>query len=292
MRDHRVQVIQVANSEHLAEQAEWLFRQQYRQSITVRGRLTVALSGGRTPRGLYERLAVNTPPGNRRSQEAAPQHSNLSGSKNDGDNGRIDWAIDWERVHLFQADERYVPKDAEASNYRLIQESLLRHVPIPAEHVHRVHTESESVEMAAARYHDELADFFEVNGEKPPRLDLVVLGLGGDGHIASLFPGSEALTMTNRFAASVPASLTPAYARVTVTPAILQAARSLMVLVSGAEKAAMVGRLLKASQGESESCYQWRDEAAELPVSCLESVLDRVTWVIDAEAMTMVAASR
>lgn len=179
-----------------------------RQAESAPGQFSVALSGGSTPRALHERLAAD---------EFAAR-------------------IPWPKVHLFWGDERCVPPDHPDSNYGMTAAALLSRVPLPAENVHRIPGEFPP-SQAAERYESELRAFF---GEKPA-FDLVFLGMGEDGHTASLFPGSPALAESVRWAMEVEhtAPPPPLVSRVTLTFGVLNAARRVVFLVSGASKAGM-----------------------------------------------------
>lgn len=184
------------------------------------GRCAVALSGGATPTGLFQRLAA------------------------DPFTGRIEWP----RVQFFWSDERCVPPEHPDSNYRLARQVLLDHVPVPTRNVHRIRGEDEP-RQAAAAYEQVLRMAFAAS-EGPPgthpgsRFDLVLLGLGKDGHTASLFPGGMAVREDKRWVA---AELVPSAQvwRVTLTPVIINAAAEVVFLVAGAEKAGVLRRVLR-----------------------------------------------
>ena len=184
--------------------AEWLAA-GITSALTARRRCALALSGGETPRPAYELLAER----------------------------RLGHAIDWARVEVFFGDERAVPVDDPASNYRMAWDALLRRVPIPSANVHRMPAERPD-RAAAAREYERLL---------PPRLDVLVLGLGEDGHTASLFPGSPALEERDRRVVPAESPLPPA-GRLTITPPVIAAAESVAVMVSGVRKAAIVARAL------------------------------------------------
>jgi 6-phosphogluconolactonase len=174
-------------------------------AIRQRGRFAIALAGGRTPTKLYtlwahaENYGVRTP---------------------------------WDRVHLFWSDERYVPHDDPASNYRMARETLIDHVSIPAGNVHAMPTDSPEPAKAADAYEIELRSFF---GAGAPAFDLQLLGLGVEGHTASLFPGSPALEEKERWVAAVEvAAKLPR--RLTLTPMVFNQGRNTFFLVSGADK--------------------------------------------------------
>lgn len=143
-------------------------------------------------------------------------------------------AVDWTRVEVFFSDERAVPPDHPESNYRMVRLALLSRVPVPAGQVHRMEAERPDREIAAREYERAL----------PPRLDLMLLGMGPDGHTASLFPGSAALEERRRLVLPVTGPKPPAE-RLTLTPPAIEAARTLAVIASGSDKAAMVVRALE-----------------------------------------------
>lgn len=177
-------------------------------TASERGRCTVALAGGRTPRPLYERLAA-------------------------------DLRIPWPQVVVFWGDERYVPPDDPRSNARMAYEALLGRVPIPPENVHPMPTHFEQPEEAARAYEAVVRAAFC----GPPRFDLVLLGMGPDGHVASLFPGSPAVLETERWVVAVRAAADPPV-RLTLTLPVINRARRVDVLVAGAEKRAGLRRAL------------------------------------------------
>ncbi len=200
-----------AAAEEVARRAE--------EAVAARGAFTRALAGGSTPRALYRLLADPREPYRAR--------------------------IRWPAVHAFFGDERAVPADSPDSNARMAREALLDHVPLAS--VHRIPGEL-GAEAAADRCEADLRAHF---GEVPfPRFDLVLLGLGGDGHTASLFPGSPALGERQRWAVAGPAGLPPRVPRVTLTLPVLDAARAALFLVAGADKATALRRLVRPAAGE------------------------------------------
>ncbi len=217
-------------------------------AIAASGRFAVALSGGATPRGLYRLLADD------------PYAS----------------GVDWSCVHVFFGDERCVPPDDPASNYRMAREALLARVPIKEEAVHRIRGEDEPAAAAAAYERDLRAAFATPDG--PPRLspgsrfDLVMLGLGEDGHTASLFPGTAALRESARWVVAVhPAGLPTA--RVTLTPAVINAASDVVFLVSGRARAATLRRVREGPR-----------QPAALPAQIIAPRAGRLRWLVDAGA--------
>ncbi len=188
------------------------------RAVAERDRFTLALAGGSTPRRLYALLADPGEPFRGR--------------------------VPWERTHVFFGDERAVSPEHPDSNYRMAREALLAHVP--AASVHRIHGEEPG---AAEAYERELRSFFGVPaGGAPPRLDLVLLGLGPDGHTASLFPGSAALHETARWGATTFVARLAAR-RTTLTLPVLDRARAVLFLVSGPEKAEALRRVLAPAPG-------------------------------------------
>jgi 6-phosphogluconolactonase len=184
-----------------------------RAAVGRRGRFVVALSGGETPVAFYARLA-------------------FSGSD-----------LPWRNTHIFLADERCVPLDHPDSNYRMIEANLLRRVPIPPENVHPIAADQER-RAAAEAYESELRRFFRLADGEPPRFDLIMLGLGADGHTASLFPGDAGAGETRRLA--VPVSRpAPDHDRVSLTLPVINAAEAVVFLVIHAAKAAVLKAVLE-----------------------------------------------
>ena len=195
--------------ERLAEAAAHAFVREAAEAIAERGRFAVALAGGSTPKATYEVLARD--------------HAER---------------VDWPNVHVFFGDERTVPPDNEDSNYRMAREALLDHVPVGP--VHRMRGELPPDE-AAASYEDELNEFF---GGEPPALDLVMLGIGEDGHTASLFPGTPALEVTDRLVVANPVPKLET-TRLTLTAPALNAARQVVFLVAGEGKSEALAQILE-----------------------------------------------
>jgi len=194
-------------------------------AVAQRGRFAIALSGGRTPEKLYRLWA-----------ESERQNARTP----------------WDKVHLFWGDERYVRKDDPLSNYRMTREALIAHVPIPPANVHRVPGPEEfaTPEAAAEAYEADLRKFF---GSAPPFLDLQLLGLGVEGHTASLFPGSPALEEKTRWVMAVEAPAKPPQ-RLTMTPVVLNQARNTQFLVAGEDKREII-RALRTEPKTAPSQY-------------------------------------
>jgi 6-phosphogluconolactonase len=227
------------------------------ESIQARGRFTVALSGGTTPKRSYERLATR-------------EFADL---------------IDWERTHVLWSDERCVPPDDPQSNYRMAKEALLDRVPIPTEQIHRVRGEDQP-ERAAAQYERELRGLLQGSLSSPAerseksfsaQIDLVLLGLGEDGHTASLFPRQATVHENTRW---VMATLAPdgKLWRITLTPVIINAARNVTFVVSGASKA---GRLRQLIEGPF--------DPDTLPAQAIQPDQGRLTYMVDDAAFAAIS---
>jgi 6-phosphogluconolactonase len=232
----------VADPVQLALEGARFFAQQAAEAIGARGVFRVALSGGSTPRTLYRQLA--TP----------------------------DVSIDWAHVHLFFGDERHVPPDHADSNYRMVSEALLSHAPIPEANVHRIRTEMPDAKEAAADYEQVIRNAFRIHQGEWPRFDLVLLGMGPDGHTASLFPDTGVLQERSRLAAAVWVVSMQTW-RVSLTPPVLNHARDVLFLVSGAEKAATLHAVL---EGPS--------DPERLPAQLIAPSEGQVHWFVDAPA--------
>jgi 6-phosphogluconolactonase len=195
-------------------------RRVVREAIAQRGRFAIALSGGNTPQEMYKLWAAA---------------ANVDGAP-------------WDQVHLFWGDERYVDESDPLSNYRMAREAMIAHLPIPAANVHPMRGPDffPNPEAAAEEYEGELRKFF---GSGPPAFDVQLLGLGVEGHVASLFPGSPALTETQRWVVPVVAPAKPPQ-RLTLTPAVLNRGRNTFFLVVGENKREIVAALREEPEGK------------------------------------------
>ncbi|MDQ2768399.1 MAG: 6-phosphogluconolactonase [Gemmatimonadota bacterium] len=224
-----------------------------KHAIDAHGKFVVALSGGSTPRRMYELLALQ--PRARR--------------------------VNWSRVHVVWGDERCVPPDNADSNFRMAHEALLDHVPIPATNVHRVHGEDDPV-AAAASYESTLRTLFETQNGPPAsapgkNIDLALLGLGDNGHTASIFPESAAASEQSRW---VMAEYVPVVSmwRVTLTAPILNAAAEVLFLVAGGDKADVLQRVLEGPR-----------VSRELPAQLIAPAPGRIHWLADDAAAAKLA---
>jgi 6-phosphogluconolactonase len=196
----------------LAEAAARQIVEAAREAVDARGLFSIALSGGSTPRDLHLKLA--SPP--------------------------FRDEIQWDKVHVFFGDERWVPPDDPQSNYHLAEETLLGQVPIPRDHIHRMRGELPP-EEAAQQYEQELKEFFK---SEPPRLDVILLGMGDNGHCASLFPGLKAVHEQQRWVVAEYVAEAGMW-RITLTPVVINLARRVIFLVAGKGKASMLKRVLE-----------------------------------------------
>jgi 6-phosphogluconolactonase len=238
-----------------------------RRSIAARGRFLMALAGGTTPRRLYRSLAVD------------------------------EIGIDWSRVEIYFSDERLVPWDSPDSNYAMARDTLLERVPIPKDQIHAVQTELPPDE-AANRYEETLRRTLD---RAEPRLDLALLGMGPDGHTASIFPGSRllagldddfliddpstgplraerpAVTLATwdreRLVAAVLDAPKPPPQRITMTPYLLNLARHVLVLVAGEDKVAAVSAALESDA-----------RVSEIPVRAISPATGELVWLLDRRA--------
>lgn len=194
------------------------FRRCANEAIRNYGRFCVALSGGSTPRRVYALLA--------------------------DDQNNSSTQLPWNKIFIFFGDERHVPPEHPESNYRMANESLLSKVPVPQQNVYRVFGELDATE-AAQKYEDQLRSFFNLQPNEFPRFDLIMLGLGPDGHTASLFPGSKALEDNSHLVVANWVEKFQQY-RITFTFPVLNHAAEVMFLVSGSDKSQILREILQS----------------------------------------------
>lgn len=237
--DRKIEVL--SELEALSRRAASIFVNTSRDSIVTKKRFVVAISGGSTPRRLYTLLGSE-----------AYRHQ-----------------VDWQHVHFFWADERCVPQEDEASNFRIAFDALLSRIALPQENTHRIKGE-EAPDKAARDYEEEIKRFF---GESErPGFDLIILGMGEDGHTASLFPGSKSLEEKVRLA--IPVYLgEPKKNRITLTLPVLNNADQILFLVSGSSKAVVLSEVL--GDGEKKRGF---------PAGLICPAHGNITWLIDQDA--------
>ena len=223
-----------------------------REAANARGGFTVALSGGSTPRALFRLLA------------AEPLRSQVA----------------WDRVELFWGDERCVPPDHADSNYRMTRENLLDAVPVPPAHVHRIEAERPDHAAVAAAYEAEIARVLGgTPGGTPPAFDLVLLGMGPDGHTASLFPGTTALGERRRW---VVANHVPKFQadRITLTYPILNRGAHVVFMAAGADKTPVLREVLEGPP-----------DPTRLPSQGIRPVGGGLLWLVDRAAAAQLTSS-
>ncbi len=214
MKRMRRRILVAANASEFSEKGARLFMENAVRSVHEKGIFLAALSGGSTPRPVHRRLAE------------APYRA----------------LIPWERTHLFWVDERMVAHSHPASNFGRAMEDLIQHIPIPEDHLHPMPL-SGPMEARADQYESELGRFSRQGDQKGALFDLVFAGLGPDGHIASLFPGTPALSKRQRRTTLVRGG-NPDLWRLTLTLEAINATRCLCFLISGRRKASVVARVL------------------------------------------------
>jgi 6-phosphogluconolactonase len=207
-------------------------------AIQDHGKFTVALSGGSTPRGLHQELVTH-----------------------------FSSQLLWDNVFFFWGDERHVPPDSSDSNYRMANETLLSKVPIPKENIFRLQSELPDARKAAAKYEQTLQQFFDLSPDSFPRLDFILLGMGPDGHTASLFPGTAALQEKDHLVVANWVEKLNTF-RLTFTYPVLDNGLCVMFLVNGDEKAEMVRRAIK-------------DPSANLPCQKVRPNDGELLWYLD-----------
>ncbi len=241
--DFRLQIVPDAAA--LARAAAELFVSHANQAVEKNGRFTVALSGGSTPKALLTLLV------------------------SDHD---LQARVPWKQIAFFFGDERHVPPDHADSNYRMASEAMLSKAPIAASQVFRIKGEYKDADKAAAEYEQELREFFHLSAGQLPRFDLVMLGMGPDGHTASMFPGTKALQETKRLVTSnwVGKFFTE---RITMTAPVLNNAAFVMFMAHGKDKAEPLKAVLEGPH-----------EPAQLPSQLIRPTNGTLLWLVDETA--------
>ena len=236
----------------LALNAAQLISLAAKQSISARGKFTLVLAGGSTPEKTYELL------------------------------GNVDKQtdVDWQSTYLFFGDERFVPHDDPRSNFGMARRTLTSRVPLPPEHIFAIPTHFPTAAASAAQYAESIARFFGIaDAAAPPVFDLVLLGLGDDGHTASLFPEMPALSVADRWtAATPPGRLPPPIERITLTFPLLNSARQILFLVAGANKAQVVREI-----------FQGSPPISHFPAAGIRPSDGTVEWLLDQAAARALA---
>jgi 6-phosphogluconolactonase len=234
------------DKERIAEFAVNTWIELSTASVAEKGAFTVALSGGRTPIDFYQQLAACPHP------------------------------LPWNQTHIFLADERFVPPDDNLSNYRMINEQLLSLIPIPKKNIHPILTEGVTLEESANNYEADIRTFFKIGGNDIPVFDLIMLGLGEDGHTASLFPGTTALQETKRLAIPVIADASPSE-RISLSLGLINNAKNICFLITGKSKAAVLKEIIE-------------DKDSTLPVAQVKPTQGTVLFLIDQAAASLLTS--
>src|SRR5215831_7507557 len=238
------------NPEAVAAAAASEFLQQADAAVSPKSLFTVALSGGSTPRTLYSLLASDA------YRDRLP----------------------WDKIHFFWGDERHVPPDNPDSNYRMAREAMLSRVPVPAATIHRIKTEQADAVAVAAQYEAELRSIFHTPDGQFPRFDLILLGMGPDGHTASLFPGTAALGERQRLVVANRVEKLDTY-RITLTLPVLNNAACVMFLVTGEDKAQVLKEVLEG-------------EPDRYPSQLVKPVNGRLIWVVEQSAASLLQTNQ
>lgn len=230
--------------ETLAQRSVELFIAEAQKAIKAKDAFYVAISGGNTPKRFFELLGE------------VPQANSLP----------------WDKIQLFWVDERYVQPDSKWSNYKLAADTFLAKVAIPEQNIHRIPTEYDDFKAAASCYEQTIREVFGLDVNQRPEFDLIVLGMGAEGHTGSLFPNSYAAFDTEDLACVVYV-MDEDLNRITLTHPVLCAASHLAILVSGREKAKILKEVLISEPDE-----------VRYPIHALWPILDKVTWLVDKDA--------
>ncbi len=240
-----VEVQVKADLDELSRAAASEVLRQARRAVQAKGLFFLALSGGSTPKSLYALLA---------------------------DDSSFRAEVPWDKTHFFWGDERHVPPEHPESNYRMAQEVLLSKVPLPSENIHRINAGNPNAQRAAEEYEETLRAFFCLRPGEFPRFDLVLLGMGADGHTASLFPGTEALRERKRMVVANWVEKLHAH-RITMTLPVFNRAAMVLFLVSGGEKAETLRRVLEGRRGKD-----------PFPSLLIRPTQGRLLWLVDQDA--------
>lgn len=246
--NREIRILADANS--IAQTAAAEFVEAAREAVRAKDYFSVVLSGGSTPKALYGLLLSNAV---------------------------LQAMVPWNKIQFFFGDERHVPPDDAESNFRMASEAMLAKAPVDSKQVHRIKGEIKSAAEAAAEYETDLRTSFRLETGQLPRFDLVLLGMGPEGHTASLFPGTKALKEERRLVVSnwVGKLYTD---RITLTPPVLNNAARVVFMVHGAEKAPALKAVLEGPY-----------EPDQLPAQMIRPDQGKVLWLVDPTAAAMLA---
>ena len=238
------EILAFKNIEQIIDYAVGQWTELAEKAIKERGRFTAALSGGRTPVNLYKALAEEK-------------------------------GLPWDRTHIFIVDERFVPFDHKDSNYRMINSTLLKQIEIPAENIHPVITDEKTPVLSAERYENEIQSFFNTIKNGTPQFDLVLLGIGGDGHTASLFPDTPALKETRRLTAAVTPPDESMKERISLTLPVINNAGSIFFMAAGEDKAGVIKEII--------------EDNSTLPAAMVRPESGKLVFLLDEGAASLLA---
>jgi 6-phosphogluconolactonase len=240
----------LADANAIAQTAAAEFLEAAKEAVREKGSFSVALSGGSTPKALYG-LLINNPV--------------------------LQAMVPWGKTQFFFGDERHVPPDDTESNFRMATEAMLAKAPVDAQQVHRIKGEKRNAAQAAEEYEEDLRTSFRLAEGQLPRFDLVLLGMGPEGHTASLFPGTKGLKEERRLVVSnwVGKLYTD---RITLTPPVLNNAARVLFMVHGEEKAPALKAVLEGPY-----------EPDQLPAQIIKPKEGKVLWLVDPSAAAMLA---
>ena len=247
------EIIVVPNPETLARKTADIIYRRMQAILAASDHFSWVLAGGSTPKGLYALMAES------------PDYRDH---------------IPWDRIHFFWGDDRHVPPDDAESNYRMAYESLLSKVPVPVENIHRIRTEMPDADQAAANYAGALGKFFKLPSDQLPRFDCVLLGMGPDGHTASLFPGTRALGETKKWVVANWVDKLKTF-RITMCVPVLNNAAMVIFLISGPQKAAVLRDVL---EGDFQPDH--------LPSQRIHPVNGKLLWLVDQPAAARLSRYR
>ena len=244
--NREVRILADANS--IAQTAAAEFLEAAREAVNEKGSFSVALAGGSTPKALYALLATNP---------------------------LLQAKVPWSKIQFFFGDERHVPPDNAESNFRMAEEAMLGKAPVDPKQVHRIKGEKRNAAQAAEGYEQDLRASFRLQAGQFPRFDLVLLGMGPEGHTASLFPGTKALKEERHLVVSnwVGKFYTD---RITFTPPVLNNAARVIFMVHGEEKAQALKAVLEGPY-----------EPEQLPAQIVQPKQGKVLWLVDPSAASM-----
>lgn len=218
------------------------------KAIEKKGHFSVALSGGSTPLTLYQKLSERK-------------------------------SLPWGKTHIFMVDERFVPYESQDNNYHMINRTMLCHVVIPANNIHFISTTEITPEGSALRYEDNLLSYSKKTKALCPMIDLVLLGIGNDGHTASLFPGSPALEEAKRLAVAATAPDTTNKERITITYEVINNAKNIFFLATGKNKAGAVKDIIE-------------DNESQLPAAKVKPKSGNIFYMLDKDSASLLSGNR